>query len=253
MRWLALGLVGLAAGFVNTLAGSGSLLSLPMLMYLGLSPEVANGTNRVGVLLQNLVAVHGFRRQGALHLRSAAAPTITAVVGSLVGAGIAVQLDGDLLKKVLAALMLAMVGVMLLRPERWVEERPEALRRFGPWQGLVFFAVGVYGGFIQAGVGIFLLAALVLGAGFELVRANGVKNWIVGWLTLFALVVFVRAGQVEWVSGLVLGAGSMLGAWLATRLAVKRGARFVHAFVIAVVLLSAADMLGFFRWILRLS
>jgi uncharacterized membrane protein YfcA len=109
---------------------------------------------------------------------------------------------------------------------------------------LVFFLIGVYGGFIQAGVGIFLLAGLVLAAGFELVRANAVKNLIVGCFTVFALAVFILNDQVDWEAGIVLAIGNMLGAWVAARMAVKRGASFVRWILIAVIVVSAAVLLG---------
>ncbi|HEY8521743.1 MAG TPA: sulfite exporter TauE/SafE family protein, partial [Gammaproteobacteria bacterium] len=191
--WLlaAVPLTGFIAGFVNTLAGSGSLVTLPMLILLGLPANVANGTNRVGVLIQNVVAVGTFRRGGALPTNGAWALVVPSVLGSIAGAALAVDLDETLLRRTIGVLMLVMLAIMLLKPERWLQEhRPVQGRRL--WaQVPVFFAIGVYGGFIQAGVGIFLIAGLVLGAGFELVRANAVKNLIVLVFTAAALVVFV--------------------------------------------------------------
>jgi uncharacterized membrane protein YfcA len=108
----------------------------------------------------------------------------------------------------------------------------------------LFFAIGVYGGFIQAGVGIFLIAALVLGAGFELVGANAVKNLIVLVFTAAALVVFVVNDQVDWTLGALLAVGQGAGAWLAARMALRRGARFVRTVVVVIVALSAAALLA---------
>jgi uncharacterized membrane protein YfcA len=109
---------------------------------------------------------------------------------------------------------------------------------------IVFFAIGVYGGFIQAGVGIFLLAGLVLSAGYDLVRANAVKLLIVLIYTAFALAVFVLNDQVNWIVGLVLAIGNMLGALVASRMAVKRGAGFVRVLLMAVIIISALEFLG---------
>jgi uncharacterized membrane protein YfcA len=232
-----------AAGFINTLAGSGSLITLPILILLGLPANVANGTNRVGVLVQNVVAVATFRRSHLLDLGTTWKLVVPSVLGSIVGAELAVDLDEALLRKIIGALMLVMLATMFVQPERWLAE-DGAPRRARAWLEIpLFFAIGVYGGFIQAGVGIFLLAALVLGAGFELVGANAVKNLIVLVFTAAALVVFVVNDQVQWTLGALLAVGQGAGAWLAVRMALRRGARFVRAVVVVIVVLSAAVLL----------
>jgi len=241
---------GFAAGFINTVAGSGSLLTLPMLIYLGLPPTVANGTNRVGILLQNLVSTLSFRQQRVLSLRQGLVPTVPAIVGWLLGARIAANLDEQMMERAIALLMLVMLGVMLVKPDRWLRGHTEELRRrFGLKEYALFFAIGVYGGFIQAGVGVFLLAALVLGAGYDLVRANGIKVMIIFFATASALVVFVVNGQVDWFVGLVLALGNALGALTASRLSVEKGAPFIRWFLIAVIIVSSMDMLGVFTWV----
>jgi hypothetical protein len=158
-----------------------------------------------------------------------------------------VNLDETMMRRTIGALMVAMLVVILVRPRRWLEGRPElADKPFGWVQWLIFFAIGVYGGFIQAGVGIFLLAGLVLSAGYDLVRANAVKVLIVLLFTVSALAVFVMNQQVVWGIGFILAIGQMLGAWVAARMAVKRGAAFVRWLLIAVVAVSAAQLLGLF-------
>ncbi|MCE7871189.1 sulfite exporter TauE/SafE family protein [bacterium CPR1] len=245
-HWAALVAVGFMAGFVNTLAGSGSLLTLPLLLWLGMPVHLANGTNRISVLLQNVVAVYSFRRQGNLELGRALWPTVWAILGSIGGAELAARMDARHLTWSLAVLMLLLVPFMLVSPRSWTTHAPR------PWRWYhapLFLAVGVYGGFIQGGVGIFLLAGLVLGLGTDLVQANGIKNWIVLWFTALSMWVFVAYGQVDWLVGVVLGLGSMPGAWVAARVAQKHGARLVHQVVVGVVILSALDMLGLFRWL----
>lgn len=235
---------GFACGFINTLAGSGSLITLPLLIFLGLPATVANGTNRVAILLQNIVGVSSFRQQKVLDLRGGLLLAIPAVVGSLIGAQIAVSLDEEIMRRVIGALMVVMLVVILVRPKRWLEGRGGETSRPGWVKLTVFFLIGVYGGFIQAGVGIFLLAGLVLGAGYDLVRANAVKVLIILCFTVFALIVFVLNDQVRWSVGLILAVGNMLGAWVASRMAVKRGAGFVRWILIGVVAISAVILLG---------
>lgn len=243
-------LAGIAAGFVNMLAGNGSLITLPALIFIGLPANVANATNRIGVTLQNVVGTWGFHRQGKLDARAALLFAVPTTVGSILGAQLAVDIDEALFERVLAVLMVVMLVLMLVKPERWLIERVQpAGRRLSAVQVLIFFAIGIYGGFLQAGVGIFLLVALVLGAGYDVVRANAVKVAIVLALTFAALVVFWANAKIAWLPGLVAGVGNMIGAWLGTRFAVRKGAVWVRWFVIVVVLLSAAQLLGLFDWL----
>ena len=243
-------LAGVGAGFINMLAGSGSLLTLPALIFIGLPANIANATNRVGVTLQNVVGVGGFYQKGKLDVRSALLLAIPTTLGSILGAQIAVDINELVFKRVVAVVMVIMLVLMLTNPKRWLQGRVEAVtRRVSVVQFIVFFAIGIYGGFLQAGVGIFLLAGLVLGAGFDIVRANAVKVAIVLALTLAALAIFSANAQVEWGIGALMGVGNMIGAWLGTRFAVDKGAVWVQRFVIVVVLVSAAQLLGVFEWI----
>jgi uncharacterized protein len=243
--WLlaAVPITGVLAGFINTLAGSGSLITLPILILLGLPANVANGTNRVGVVVQNIVAVATFRRHGAFDSRGLWPLVIASVVGSVLGANLAVDLDERLLRQMIGVLMLVMIGVMFVQPERWLAEHQEP-RKSRPWLELpLYFVIGIYGGFLQAGVGVFLLAALVLGSGFNLVTANAAKNLFVLVFTAAALVVFIAHDQVNWMLGLLLAAGQAVGAWIAVKMTVRRGAKFVRWVVIAVIIVSSAALL----------
>jgi uncharacterized membrane protein YfcA len=244
---------GFVAGFINTLAGSGSLITLPLLIFAGLPATIANGTNRVAVFLQTVVAVKKFHKSGTLDLSRGLQLAIPAIFGAILGAQIAVNLNERVMETVIGILMVVMLVVILVRPKRWLQGRPEMLRQRPGWLQLsVFFFIGIYGGFIQAGVGIFLLAGLVLGAGYELVRANAVKNLIVMVSTLFALIVFVIHDQVSWIPGLVLAIGNMLGAWVAARVAVEKGAKLVRWILIAVIAVSATVLLGFSDFVMQL-
>ncbi len=241
---------GFIAGFINTLAGSGSLVTLPLLIFVGLPANIANGTNRVAILLQNVVGGSSFRRSGMLDMRGGLMLSIPAIVGSVIGAQIAVSLDEELLRRTIGVIMVLMLFVILLRPKRWLKGELENLEGWpNPLQFLLFFGIGIYGGFIQAGVGIFLLAGLVLGVGYDLVRANAVKVMIVLLFTISALFVFLRNGQVNWTVGLILAIGNMLGAWVAARVAVEQGAVWVCRLLIVVVIVAAANLLGLFELI----
>jgi uncharacterized membrane protein YfcA len=241
---------GFIAGFINTLAGSGSLVTLPLLIFMGLPANVANGTNRVGILLQNVVGLGGFRRQDLLDVKGTIILGLPAIAGSLVGAQIAVNMDEAMMRRAIGMLMVVMLIVILVRPKRWLKGELDVLDSWPGWSRmLLFFGIGVYGGFIQAGVGIFLLAGLVLGVGYDLVRANAVKVGIVLLYTIPALAVFFLNDQVDLFIGLVLSLGNMLGAWVATQTAAQKGAAWVRRLLIVVVAVAGANLLGVFDWI----
>jgi len=238
-----LAVTGIFAGVVNTVAGGGSLLSLPVMILLGLPPSVANGTNRVGVILQSAVATWQFKKEDALDHKLAASLMLPTCAGATLGAFLSVDLDQELFRKVIGVVMIAMLFVVVLRPKRWLkgdaERHPKALW----WQVPAFFAIGLYGGFLQAGVGVFLLAGLVLMTGQNLVRSNGVKVMLVCGFTVPPLMIFVFNGLVAWVPALALASGSMLGGWLGTKMTVSWGPEFVRWALVTVVAFSSAKLL----------
>ncbi|MEM7344873.1 MAG: sulfite exporter TauE/SafE family protein [Chloroflexota bacterium] len=248
MEWtiyLAVIAAGFGAGFINTLAGSGSLITLPLLIFIGLPANVANGTNRVGVLIQTITATESFRQQRMLDTRRALLLSIPATIGAVIGAQIANNLNELVMRRTIGVLMVVMLVIILIKPNRWLSGRPEDLPENPSWlQHLLFFGIGVYGGFIQAGVGVFLLAGLVLSVGYDLVKANAVKTLIVLCFTVFALLVFVWNDQVRWDFGILLAIGNGIGGWVAARMAVERGAVFVRWLLIAVIVISAVRLLG---------
>ncbi|MDT8441166.1 MAG: sulfite exporter TauE/SafE family protein [Desulfuromonadales bacterium] len=239
----ALMAVGFVSGFLNILAGGGSLLTLPMLIFLGLPASVANGTNRIGVICQNIFAIASFRRHGALPLPLALICTAPALLGSYLGAQLAVEIDDQLFKRLLAAIMIGVLIITLLDPARRLRGRALSYTplRLTALLG-AFFLIGIYGGFVQAGVG-FLIIPVMLLAGFDLVKTNAIKIFVVLVFTIPALAVFVWHGQVDWLLGFVLAAGNASGGWLASRMAVKKGHDWIKHVVTATVLIFALRLL----------
>ena len=249
MEWylyILIVLAGMVAGFINTLAGSGSLITLPLLMFLGLPANVANGTNRISILLQSLVGSVGFKKSQQLELKTGLWLAIPTVIGSIAGAFFALELNDLMMKRAIGILLVVMFFMVLFRPEVWLKGKQSSGSARINWLTiLIFFVIGLYGGFIQAGVGFFLLGGLVMGAGFDLIKANALKNLLVFLYTPFALVVFIVNHQVDYKAGLILALGSMMGAWIATRIAVGRGAAFVR-YVLLIAILGSAVKLIFF-------
>ena len=237
---------GIICGIINTLAGSGSLISLPVLMFIGLPPHVANGTNRIGIFFQNIVSSYTFFRQKVLDVKAGLRFSFPSVLGSVIGAFIVLELNERTVEIIVGVILLIMLIPLWFKPSRWLKgaERGEInsypLLQFG-----VFFFIGAYGGFIQAGVGIFLLSALVLSAGYDLVRANALKVFINLVFTPFALAVFVYKGQIDVPAGLVLALGNSIGAWFASKYAVSWGSAFVRYVLIAVIVLAGFRLLVF--------
>lgn len=235
-------LAGLVAGAVNTVAGGGSLLTIPALIFFGLPAPEANATNRVSVLLQSLTATHQFRRRGLLPVKKAAVPLVAASVGAALGAWLGTEIEADDLERIIGALMLVMLGVLVVNPKRWLHpaETPAPVAV----QVLAYVCVGAYGGFLQAGVGFFLLFALAGLGGWDLVSGNGAKSLLVAVFTVPALAIFVSQDLVRWAPGLALAAGSIAGAYFGTRLAVGWGPRFVRAVLVVMVLIASSKLLG---------
>lgn len=236
---LLLLLAGIAAGVINTLAGAGSLLTVPVLVLLGMPGTLANGTNRVGVLVHNLVASWRFHAEGISGIRAAVPLLLPVTAGSLVGAYVISLVPSRIFEQAFAVLALALV-IPLLRPPR-LHDKPST---WPSWlTAVVFFGVGLFGGAFQAGVGLLLIAALAH-AGHDLLRANSVKVVINAVLTGSALVVFALQGQVLWLPGSVLAVGYALGAVAGVRLAVAGGEVLVRAFIAASAVGLATKMLG---------
>ena len=248
MTWveiIVLIISGLFVGFINTLAGGGSIISLSILMFLGLPANVANGTNRIAILIQNIAAVGSFRQQKVLDHKKGFWLAIPATIGSIIGAWIAVDLNEAVIEKAITVVMLIMMFVILYKPQRWLKGKEELQqKKVTPWQVVLFFAIGIYGGFLHMGVGYALLAGIVLGAGYDLVKANAIKVFIILIWSPVILVVFMINGQVNYLYGLILSIGNVAGALIASRLAVKQGAVFVRWVIIAVILLTAAHVFG---------
>lgn len=248
-------LAGIVAGVINTLAGSGSLVTLPMLVFLGLPSNVANATNRVGVILQNVVGVLTFQRSGKLNLSNSLWLVVAAVPGGAAGAWLASNLGEQQMDVIIGAIMVVMLFVILFEPQRWLRQHSEVRDgRPSLWALLIFVAIGFYGGFIQASVGILILAAMVLGMNYSLAHANAIKLMIVLIVTIAALLVFINQNLIHWGFGLLMAVGQSIGAWGAARFATtaKNANLWTRRLLIAVVIISILQFFGILDRIMAL-
>jgi uncharacterized membrane protein YfcA len=237
--------VGLVAGTVNTLAGGGSLLTVPLLVVFGLPGTIANGTNRVGVLVQCLVACWRFDAEGISEFRSALPLLPAVVLGSLVGAAMATQIPDSIFEQIFAGIMLILL-VPMLRGGPPQSASAASSQRWSPLtKNVVLFAVGIYGGAVQAGVGLLLLFALNR-AGFDLVRANAIKIVIVTALAIAAVPVFVFEHQVAWLPAAFVSIGFTIGAAVGTRITVIGGETAIRRALAVAVLALAGHLFGLY-------
>lgn len=236
-------LVGVLAGFLNVLAGGGSLLTLPLLIFFGLPAATANGTNRVAIFCQNIFAITGFKRKGVFPIRLALICTPPALIGSYFGANLAITVDEMVFRRLLALIMVGVLIFMVIDPMKHLQQAEKSMTPLRLAVLIVsFFGVGVYGGFVQAGVGFLIITGLLM-HGLDLVRINAVKVLVVFAFTLVALGVFVVHGQVDYVLGLSLAVGNSTGGWFASHLAVEKGHEWIKRFVVVTVLLFALRLL----------
>jgi uncharacterized membrane protein YfcA len=252
-EYLLIAVAGVATGIINTLAGSGSLVTLPIFMFIcGLPPTVANGTNRVGVLVQTIIATAVFRKSEKVNFGHIGWLLIPAIIGSIIGTLLAVDMNDRAMNYTIMALMGFMLIVILANPKRWLRDRiMDTARNKRPLTVIIFFLIGIYGGFIQAGVGIFLLAALVLISGYDLVSANAVKILVVLVFTIPALIIFMYNDQVHWAYGTLMAVCQAVGSYIGAKFATRYpGANvWIRNLLILIVLASILKFAGFYEWI----
>ncbi len=246
-------ILGIIAGFQNVMAGGGSLLTLPMMIfmiegnpacqaYAANAGRVANGTNRVAILIQNIFAVAGFAHKGHSNFKVSLKLAAFTLPGAILGAHFAGQITNDLFKKILGLVVIAVV-ILITQKKRLTQA---TTAKTHPILGyLAMFAVGFYGGFIQAGVGFLLIAVLHGLMSLDLIKTNMHKVFIIFLYTIPTLLVFVLRGDVIWWMGLVLAAGNALGAWLGTHFAVKKGEKFIRIILLLAMLAMAIKLIFF--------
>ena len=238
---LVLALAAAVAGALNVVAGGGSFLVLPVMIFLGLPATVANGTNRIGILAQNATAVWGFHQHRLIEGGWIAVAVVPALAGAALGTWAAIVIEDAAFRRALAFIMVAVSLWTLWDPlaHRRPQERAGLQGRLGRiWSVLLFFAIGVYGGFVQAGIGFLLLAATTL-QGLDLVRGNALKVLIVLVFTPLTLVLFALSGKVDWGMGLALAAGYGAGGLAGVRLTVRKGHAWLKRVVTVTVIVFA--------------
>lgn len=228
---LILFVIGLLAGIINTLAGGGSLLTLPVLIFMGLPPNVANATNRIGIFFNGIFAIRGFQSKGSKVDKYSIWLGVAAFLGAIIGSLIAVDIKGETFNRILAGVIVLVVAYMLFgtKVSTGKEERTSPKAN---WSGIIaFFLIGIYGGFLQAGVGYLIMAALTFINRFSLLKTNITKVIVVPIYTLASLGIFIYNDLINWELGIALAVGSALGGWLTSRWSTGVNDKWIRYFV----------------------
>lgn len=245
LQFILIFLSGLIAGVINILAGGGSLLTLPALIFSGLPASIANGTNRLALLVGGLSGVSRFRKSGYFEPKLGLKLAIPTTVGAIAGSFIAVDIPDEIFKPIFATVMLIILAFMLFRPDFEKNDKPKRVIPY--WvQCIAFIILGLYGGIIQAGVGILAMALLAAVIPSKLTRINSLKNFIVTFYIIFSVVIFVIHGKIDWIAALVLSLGNFTGAFIGTHIATKKGELWVKIALAIIVLAMSLKLFNVF-------
>jgi hypothetical protein len=253
--YLVLLAAGFLAGIINTLAGNGSILTITALsVAAGLPIGMANGTNRVGVTFQTLVGLRTFLKSGKTDFKGVWKIAIPTVIGSALGAYAAVEVGKSneiWLSRVIGGVMVFMLFLVLNNPKKWVEENKNTKELHLFWLMLIFLAVGFYGGFIQAGVGVIMLVVLMSVTSYTLTNANAVKLLLTLLLTIPAFSIFIWSGQIEWIAGLTLSVSQMIGAMWAAKFAVghPKANYWIRGILVGIIIIAIVRFLGIYEFL----
>lgn len=240
-------IVGVVTGFINVNAGGGSLLTMPILIFMGLPPAVANGTNRIAILAGAVSATATFKKKGYFDWKFALELGIPALIGALIGSAVAVSIPDELFKAIFSVIMVVVLAVIIINPQGKIKRSIEDLsakRRIVT--AVAFFFIGIYGGLIQAGVGFLIIASLSLITGLSLVKINALKVFVVLLYTILSISVFLFHGKINIPIGFSLAAGSAFGAYLGSHFAIAKGDKWIRVILVISVVAMAIKLSGIF-------
>lgn len=234
---------GVLVGIINTLGGGGSVVSMALFMAMGMPVAIANGTNRIAVVMQNLSATIAFMRKNMLDIKNSLLLGVPTILGTIAGSLFAIDVS-DTTFKICLSVVLAIILIYLIFDRDKIPNREGHKLQIRWWHYLLFFLVGFYGGYIYIGLGFLILAVTIWTMNLDIVTANVLKGCVIFISTPFALAVFMYNGQVDYMVGLLHGAGNILGAILASHWVVSWGVKFVKWFTLVIIVVSFVDLVG---------
>lgn len=232
---------GIVVGFINTLAGGGAIMSMTVFMALGLPIGVANGTNRIAVVLQNLTSSAVFIKKRLLDIKSGLKLSVPAIIGNIAGSMVATQINETVFKICMGVVLFAILAYMLFAKTHIHGGHGLKIKW---WHYLWFLLIGFYGGYVYIGLGYLILAITLTTMHLDIITANVIKGFVIFVATPFSLIVFMLHGQVDYGVGLLHALGNIIGTYVASHYGIHWGTKFLKYFMIAVVLVSIADLFG---------
>jgi uncharacterized protein len=235
---------GLLSGFINTLASSGSAVTLPLMILMGIPAPIANGTNRLPLLVGGLSAVLTFHRAGVVDWRNGLVLSLPIVCGTAAGAALASVLNAETMGWVVIAAVIAAFILLVSNPKRFLRDAAPGGPRISWATAGVFVAIGLWAGFIVLDAGTYMLLGLVVLVGYDLIRANAIKNLLLIWISLVSLIVFAVDREVNWRVAVFLSVGSALGSWAGGLLGTKAWAKvWVFRLLLVVIVAEILQLL----------
>jgi uncharacterized membrane protein YfcA len=235
----------LIAGGINTLAGNGSAITLTILTeILGLPPNMANGTNRIGIFTQSAITSVVFKKSGKLKLEPNKKYILTIVLGAIAGGALAINVSNEEFKSVFKFMMVFMLVAILIKPKRWLRPTDENFKPKWYFYIPVLFALGFYGGFIQMGMGVFFLIIMVLGIRVNIIESNAIKGFVIAVYTFLLILLFHFQGMIDWKLGGIMAVGQTLGGYLTAKFAsqYKKADQIAYYVLIVVMILAIAKL-----------
>jgi len=235
--------VGFLAAFLNTVGGGGSLFSVPILTFLGLPITSANATSRVAILFQNIFAATGFRSKGVeLPLPYSIYLGLSAMIGGFIGSMLASRIQDEVFNKIFVGVMFLSVILIIFDPFKGSRTSEVYTMKSQILGTFLFFFIGIYGGFVQAGVGFLVIAVLGLVNNMQLVKTNYVKVFSAIVYTVVSVIVFAYEGKIVWLTGFVLAIGHALGGWYASRWSVDKGEKWIKRVMVVSIIAMAIKL-----------
>jgi len=233
---------GIIAGFINVNAGGGSSLTLPILLFLGLDSATANGTNRIGILIQTISSTLSFKKNNHSNLKKSLILALCTLPGAISGALISVRLSDASFKKILSIILIGIIFTLFIKHKPQTEDLTDNSKAWLVYPSLFF--IGFYGGFIQVGVGFLLMSALYYTLNISLVKVNMHKVFIILIYTIPTIIIFTVTGNINIIFGIILAAGMSVGGWWGAHFAVKSGEKFIKAVLAVAIIIIIVKLLN---------
>jgi len=238
--------VGIIAGFLNVMAGGGSAISLPLLIFLGLDSPLANGTNRLAIFIQTIASIISFKQEKFFEFKTSLKLAAFALPGAVAGSVLAVRISSVLFQRVLAIFILGILLTVVIPRSKKIAAassgKPAREWLIYP----IMLVIGFIGGFHQVGIGFLMIAALSHVMKMDLVRINMHKASVFFIYTIPALMVFAWTGNINWKYGLALAVGNAAGGWWSAKVAVRRGEKAIRIVLAVAMLIMAIKLLNSF-------